>query len=205
MLRAGVPAVRVAVLADDALSVGVGVPDSADYLARARAERVPVVRRSSGGTGILHAPGDLAWSVVLPRSHPLVGRDYVRAYARLGRGAVRFLRGEGHEAAWAPAPGVSDGCCLLGTRGEVLEVGGRILGGAAQHASRTFLLHHGILPYRLDRADLSRIFDLTSPGPADRLAGLVDLGMERPSEGTARRLAEAIAAELSAVETAPSP
>jgi len=197
LLRTGGPVVRVAVLADRALSVGVGVPDQATYLARARAEGIAVVRRSSGGTGVLHAPGDLAWSVVLPRDDPLVGRDFVNAYDRLGRGVVRFLQARGGTARWDPAPGISEYCCLLGSRGRVLTVDGRVLGGAAQHASRAALLHHGILPYRLDRPVLARLFDLEWPGPVDRLVGLDDLGLPRPSASTARSLGETIAHELS--------
>jgi lipoate-protein ligase A len=190
----------VAVLADRGLSVGVGVPESAAYLARARSEGIAVVRRSSGGTGVLHGPGDLAWSVVLPRDHALVGRDFVHAYDRLGRGAVRFLRARGRTARWDPAPGWSEDCCLLGGRGRVLTVDGRVLGGAAQHASRSALLHHGILPFRLDRPAIARVFDLSSPGPVDHLTGLAEQGVDRPTEATARSLAEALVAEISGVE-----
>jgi len=198
LLRDGGPAVRVAVLADRALSVGVAVPELAPWLARARAEGIPVVRRSSGGTGVLHAPGDLAWSLVLPRDHPLVGRDFVGAYGRLGGGAVRFLAARGRAASWVPAPGLSAECCLLGERGQVLVVAERILGGAAQHADRAALLHHGILPFAVDRAATGRLFGLPSPGPVDRLVGLADLGFPRPAFSAVRALAASFAEEIAA-------
>lgn len=195
LLRDGTPAVRAAVLSDQALSVGVGVKGTAPCILRARSEELPVVRRSTGGTGILHGPGDLAWSVVLPRTHPLVGRDYARAYARLGRGVVRFLGTLGLRASWDPAPGISEECCLLGARGSVLTVDGKILGGAAQHANRSALLHHGIVPYQVDRSTAGRVFDLT-PDAVYRLNGLSDLALGRPTRETARRLAEAIVDEV---------
>ena len=197
LLRSGRPAVRVAVLGDQALSVGAGTSRVAGCLARAAAEGIPVVRRSSGGTGVLHAIGDLAWSIVLPRAHPLVGRDFVRSYDRLGQGTTRFATTLGLAAVWEAAPGLSEDCCLLGGRGQILSVGGKILGGAAQHVTGRALLHHGILPYRIDRKAQCRVFALESPGPGDRLTDLRELGVTAPLERLARALAEAIARDVS--------
>ena len=196
LLARGVPAVRVAVLSDRAVSVGVGVRMSAPYLDRARAEGYAVVRRSSGGTGVLHAPGDLAWSLVLPRDHPLVGRDYLRAYDRLGHGVTAFLADRGVSASWVPAPGLSEECCLLGHRGRVLATATGIVGGAAQHATRTSLLHHGTLTARLDRATMRRLFDLGHSRAADRLSSLAETGLVTPAEELAPALAEALAYEV---------
>jgi lipoate-protein ligase A len=200
LLRKASAAVRVAILCDRSLSVGVGVPSGVTYLRRARDEGIPVVRRSTGGTGVLHGPGDLAWSVVLPRGHPLVGPDYVHGYERLGQGVAEFLRSPHRSVRWVPAPGVSEDCCLLGSRGRVLTVDGRILGGAAQHASRSALLHHGILPYRLDRPTLARVFDLGVPSPTDRLIGLADLDQDRPRAAMARELGTTIAEGIARAE-----
>lgn len=196
LLARGVPAVRVAVLSDRAVSVGVGVRMSVPYLDRARAEGYAVVRRSSGGTGVLHAPGDLAWSLVLPRDHPLVGRDYLRAYDRLGRGVTAFLADRGVGASWVPAPGLSEEFCLLGHRGRVLATATGIVGGAAQHATRTSLLHHGTLTSRLDRATVHRLFDLGHLGSADRLSSLAEAGLANPAEELAPALAEALEHEV---------
>lgn len=188
LLRRGEAAARVGVLADRAVSVGVGVPDRAEFLDRARALGLSIVRRTTGGTGLLHLPGDLAWSVVLPRSDPRVGRDYVRAYARLGRGVVRFLGSEGVPTSWEPSPGLGEGYCLFGSRGSVLTTDGRILGGAAQHLSARALLHHGILARTIDRAALSRVFDLSDSDTRDRLTSLADLGLTSDPRTLARSL-----------------
>ncbi len=195
LLRRGVRARRVAVLADRALSVGVGVAPSAPYLVRAQAAGLPVVRRSTGGTGVIHGAGDLAWSIVLPRDDPTVGRDFVRAYGRLGRGVVRFLGEHGLSAEWAPPPGIAPDYCLLSGRGQVLALGDRILGGAAQHLSRTALLHHGIVPLDVDRESIARVFGLTATGAGERLTSLRGLGITDEPEALAEQLDRAIARE----------
>ncbi len=116
-LRRALGGSRAAVLSDRALSVGVGVPMGADWIERARRRGLPIVRRSTGGTGVLHEAGDLVWSIVLPRSDPRVGRDYSRAYSRLGVGAARFLGDLGLDAGWTTPPAVSETCFTLGPRG----------------------------------------------------------------------------------------
>ena len=196
LLRSGAPAVRVAVLSDTAVSYGVGVSSTSAYLENARAAGVPVVRRTTGGSGVLHRPGDLAWAIVLPRSDPRVGRDYVRAYDRLGRGPVRFLSRHGLAAAWTPPPGIAAGYCLLSSRGRVLSVDGRILGGAAQHLSGTALLHHGIVPREVDRPLLGRLFGPDVAREAGRLVSLNELSVTGTDDALANELARSIADSL---------
>ena len=196
LLHAGAASVSVGVLSDLTISYGVGEPDGASYLVRARADGVSTIRRSSGGSGIMHAPGDLVWAVVLPRSDPRVGRDFVRAYGRFGRGLVTFLSEFGLRATWVPAPGLSRDYCPLSDRGLVLEVEGRVLAAAAQHLTGTTLLHHGTLPVSVDRARIARWFDLPVPGPTDRLTSLGDLGVKDRSDDLAQVLVARIAAGL---------
>ena len=195
ILRRGVPAVRVAVLDDRAVSYGVGVRAAAPFLGRSAKEGVPAVRRTTGGTGLLHAPGDLAWSVVLPRGDPRVGRDFVRAYARLGEGVVRFLAERGVPARWQDPPGSEPDYCFLSARGLVLKHGEKVLGGAAQHLTSGTLLHHGVLPLELDRPLLRRIFRLSATA-ADQLTCLRELGIREESEPLAWKLAAKLADSL---------
>lgn len=196
LLRAGRAAVHVATLRDAALSYGVGVDDRAPYLDRARADRVPVVRRPSGGSGLVHLPGDLLWAVVLPRTDRRVGRDFLRAYDRLGRGLVDLLAARRVAARWIAPPGLSEGYCPLSSRGQVLESGGRVLAAAAQHATSSTLLHSGALPRTLDRGQIARWFELPSPGPADALTCLTEVGLLDPPEEMARSLGRHLVAAL---------
>jgi len=196
LLRAALAGARVAVLGDVAVSVGVGVSPAEAYLSRARAAACPVVRRSTGGSGLLHAPGDLAWTVVLPRRDPRIGGSYLAAYPRLGSGVSQFLEAFGVDARWIPAPGLSANYCTLSARGHVLMVGDRVLGGAAQHLTQNALLHHGFLPRTLDRPLIGRIFDLPGTDGVDRLTCLEELGLSEPAERQAEELAHALAEQL---------
>jgi len=196
ILRRGVPAVRAAVLTDRAVSYGVGVHAEAAYLVRAAKAGVPAVRRTTGGTGLLHAPGDLAWSIVLPRSDPRVGNDYVRAYARLGEGIVRFLSERGVVAKWVDPPDTDPEYCLLSARGSVLSHREKVLGGAAQHLAGGALLHSGIVPLELDRPLLGRLFGL-SASALERLTSLRELGVEGSPEELAWKLAARLSDTLS--------
>jgi lipoate-protein ligase A len=193
-LRRALGSSTAAVLSDRALSVGVGVPVDTDWVERTRRRGIPIVRRSTGGTGVLHEAGDLVWSIVLPRGDARVGRDYSHAYSRFGAGATGFLAGLGLDAGWTAPPAVSDSCCTLGARGCVLSVGDRVVGGAAQHLTRTALLHHGTISVTVDRDLLRELFDLVAPADADRLAGIREFEIDLSGPELAARLAAALQA-----------
>ncbi len=195
VLRRGVRGAHVATVLDGpVVSVGVAVPTGSRFPTESRSAGVPVVRRQTGGTALLHGSGDLLWSIVLPRSDPKVGRDFARAYDRLGAPVVTFLRSEGLDAEWVASPGVSDEYCTLGLRGKVLSAQGRILGGAAQHATSAAVLHHGAISWTVDRPALGRLFCDRGEELAGRLAGLAELGLRGPPD----RFVEPLARELAA-------
>ena len=187
---------RAATVAARSLSIGIGVPATTAWVDVARRRGIPIVRRRTGGTGVLHLAGDLVWSIVLPREDPRVGRDYAHAYARLGAGATRFLTELGLEARWMAAPSLSRSCCTLGERGCVLTARDRVVGGAAQHLTRTALLHHGTISVMVDRPLVRSLFDLSSPSDADRLAGIAELGVGLSGARLVARLSESLRAEF---------
>lgn len=190
-LREGRPGVRVGVLSDRGLSVGVATRMDEAYVARVRSAGIGVVRRTTGGTGVLHLPGDLVWSVVLDRRHPAVGRDFVRGFNRLGAGVVRWLASLGVTATWADPPALSRDCCFLSDRGQVLVVDGRVLGGAAQHLTSARLLHQGAIATSVDRARVAEVFALDERA-LDRLTSLRDLAIPGEPVAWARALAPKI-------------
>ncbi|MCI4324697.1 MAG: hypothetical protein L3K00_02265 [Thermoplasmata archaeon] len=174
-LARGQPGVRVARISAPALSIGVGQNSNVPSARRARALGLPVIRRTTGGTGVLLGDGDVVWSIVLPRDDPRVGPDFVHAYGRLGLGVVHTLASFGVQAEWGPALGLSEEFCFLGSRGCALTSGGRALGGAAQHATRSALLHHGVVPLTLDRQRLEAVFGLAPAISEPKLTTLLEL------------------------------
>ncbi len=195
-LRSGRAEARAGVVRDRSVSVGVGVPWPPPYSARAEREGLPLVRRRTGGTALVHLEGDLLWSIVLPRADVRVGRDFARAYDRLGTGVVSFLGDLGLRASWTPAPGLAPAYCTLSARGQVLCVGAKIVGGAAQHATAQALLHQGTVSVGVDRGTIERVFALSSSETTERLGSLHDLGVGEASGALAARLERSLREEL---------
>jgi lipoate-protein ligase A len=196
LLRRAEFAVHTAVVDRSVLSIGIGVSYEAPYVRRAALEGVPMIRRSSGGTGIVHLARDLVWSVVLPRTDARVGRDFVRAYDRFGAGLVAALAGHGADSHWVLSPGLSEEYCPLGSRGFVLDLGGGVVGAAAQHLSGTALLHHGTLSLRVDRELIARLFTFPDPSVLGRLTSLEEHELRQAPEQWAETVARALADDL---------
>ncbi|MFZ0891326.1 MAG: hypothetical protein WB778_01040 [Thermoplasmata archaeon] len=194
--RGGQSAVFVARLDCSELSVGIGHSPNQELVERCRQRKIPILRRPTGGTAVLHAPGDIAWSLVLPRNHARVGRDFVKAYGRLGEGITQFLATHDVDAAWVESPGISHDYCLLGARGQVLQVGSRVLGGAAQQLAKAMLLHHGILPARIDERLIHDLFDLTPRTIRERLTALSEIGIDPAEPRLLDGLADSLASSV---------
>lgn len=164
------PALRLYRWQPPALSLGHFQPD--DDVDRAACARlgVDVVRRPTGGQGLLHG-GDLTYAVVMPRPSGAAGR--VDAVYELVAGAIiAGLRSLGVDAAVARHDGPAGPVCFAGQQGADLRVGERKVCGSAQVRRAGAVLQHGsILLTRLpfDETDLF----VARPGvPAVRRADL---------------------------------
>ena len=125
------------------LSLGRNEP-AADVYDFARAERmgIDVVRRPTGGRGVLH-DAELTYAVVAPVA--AAGRLRA-AYAAVHAGLAAGLRALGADARLAAgaAPGPPRaGACFDGTAGGEVVAGGRKLTGSAQARIGRALLQHG--------------------------------------------------------------
>jgi lipoate-protein ligase A len=151
----GAPALRLYRWSPPAVSLGHFQPgDDVDLEACAR-RGVEVVRRPTGGQGLLHG-ADLTYAVAVPRPPGADGRvDAV--YTWLASALIKGLDGLGVDAAVARHDGPAGPVCFAGQQGADLRVGDRKLCGSAQvRRGGTVLQHGSILLTRLpfDETDL---------------------------------------------------
>src|SRR5262245_59220851 len=127
----GPDVLRLWELPTPAVVVGAGGSVALDVnVAACEADRVPVLRRASGGGTVVIGPGCLCFSLVLS-CDGAPGLDQIRASNRYVLGRVRNAL----TPVTAAAPeGTSD-----------LAVGGVKISGNAQQRKRTHFLHHGTL------------------------------------------------------------
>jgi lipoate---protein ligase len=100
------------------------------------AQRIPIVRRSSGGAAIVAGPGCLMYAVVLSYETRPELRDISRAHAFVLDQLATAISDCGAEAARA---GTSD-----------LVLAGRKISGNSLRAKRNHFLYHGTLLYNFD-------------------------------------------------------
>ena len=138
-----------------ALSLGRFQPDDdVDGDACARLG-VDVVRRPTGGQGLLHG-ADLTYAVAMPRPEGAAG-GVDAVYTLLAGALIAGLAGVGVDAAIARHDGPAGPVCFAGQQGADLRVGDRKVCGSAQVRRDGAVLQHGsILLTRLpfDETDL---------------------------------------------------
>ena len=158
------------------LVLGYGQAAASVDLAACARLRVAVVRRLSGGTGVLHR-GDLAASLALPAFHPWARRidglydhfvEAVRAaLAQLGVTAER----------WKPAGGVFSGrspICFEDHRAESLLVHSKKVLGCAQARRQRAVLVHGTLLFHLDPRLQAEVYGVSETRIRDAMAPIPD-------------------------------
>lgn len=196
LLASGRPAAQAGMAEDRAISLGAGHRVAEVEVRRWEALGLPVLRRSTGGSALLHLPGDLLWTRVVPRSE--LPRGFVREFAALGAPIAEALTEAGAPAAWGEPLGLSERFCLFGSRGRVLLAGDRAIGGAAQHLAGPALLHHGVVGRSLDRGLLSDLFGVPAPLLEERLTSLDEQRGETDPARIGQRFLELVAGERSA-------
>lgn len=117
-------------------------------------EKVPILRRSSGGGTVLLGRGCLLYTLVLSYQRDPDLTDIRRSYRFiLDRIAAALAEGAGP----IEQAGISD-----------LVFAGRKFSGTAQQRKRSFLLHHGTLLYDMDLSPIPRYLREPTRQPAYR-------------------------------------
>jgi lipoyl(octanoyl) transferase len=154
------PALRLYRWRCPALSLGRFQPDTDVDEDACRARGVEIVRRPTGGRGLLHG-GDLTYAVAMPRPAGDAGRvDAV--YEKLAGALIAGLARIGVTAAVARHQGPGGPVCFASQQGADLRVGDRKLCGSAQVTRGAAVLQHGSI--LLDRLAFDET-DLLGPAP----------------------------------------
>lgn len=195
------PALRLYRWHPPAVSLGRFQPDDdvdADACDRLGVE---VVRRPTGGQGLLHG-GDLTYAVAMPRPGGAAG-GVDAVYGLLADALIAGLARLGVEAAVARHDGPAGPVCFAGQQGADLRVGDRKLCGSAQVRRDGAVLQHGaILLTRLafDETDVLRprpgVPPVTRDALRDATITLEELGAPSDARVVADALVEGFVATL---------
>jgi len=142
-----------------------------------RAEGMPVLRRSTGGTGVIHR-GDLGVGLALPLEHPW-SRGIVGLYGRFLDVLGPALRSLGSEVSRLADPArasrVRSPVCFLDRLSDTLVVDGKKVVGCAQTRRGGAVLIHAAILLGLDAELYARVFGVDAcdirSGLAPALAG----------------------------------
>lgn len=160
---------------------------------------VDVVRRLTGGRGVLHAD-EVTYSIVIAE-RAFAGAGVLEAYRILSEGLIAGLRRLGLEAHLAPGqrahPGPSGANCFAAAASCDLVVNGLKICGSAQVRRDGVVLQHGALP--LEMVDPSRFW--REPGPPPHATDLARALGRRPeweevADALAAGFAEALGVSL---------
>lgn len=160
---------------------------------------LPVLRRLTGGTGVLHEES-LSLSLGLPAGHPLAAgvHGLYGSFVAVVEGVLSSLGLPVRR--WRPddgSPRRRSPLCFEDHRGETLLLDGRKVLGCAQTRRRFAVLVHGVLPLSLDPEAAAAVFRLDPARVRAAMAPLpLPAGLTPPALG--ERLAGAFGALLEA-------
>ncbi len=171
------PTLRLYTWAQRCVTIGCGQSIAEIDLEYCAAAGLPVLRRLSGGTAVLHEPSQLAFMMVLSPEHPLVRGDVVESYAPVSRALLRALgylgiRAEALPPATAralPADPLGRAACFGALAPYEIIWRGKKLVGHAQVRRRNAVLLGGTLLLDFDPTALARVLRVSHSDERARL------------------------------------
>ncbi len=195
---AGEPALLLSSWPGPVVVLGFGQPAEDVDLAWCRHHGVPVLRRLTGGTGVVHR-GDLGVGLALPAEHPWA-KGIVSLYGCFLEALGPALRELGSRASRIAEPRrgsrLRSPVCFLDQLADTLAVDGRKAVGCAQTRRRGAVLVHAAVLLGLDAELYSRVFrvpeDEVRAGLVPALTGVAPTTVgERVAAGMAHSLGSA--------------
>lgn len=133
----------------------IGDPSADLHVTKVIADRVPVLRRSSGGGTVVQGKGCLNYTLVLSKERPEI-RDLRQSYQFICGNIIAALKNCGVDAAFRPLSDIA------------LVANNKKVSGNAQKRSKRFILHHGTLLYQFDLAKITKYLTMPKDIPQYR-------------------------------------
>lgn len=134
----------------------IGNIDHEVNLAEAREDRVPVLRRCSGGGTVVQGKGCLNYSLILSKQKDTRLNDLRKSYHLILNKVTDVFKSLGVETMFCP---ISD-IALAGSQKKI--------SGNAQKRSRNYILHHGTILYDFNLPLIARYLKMPEDIPAYR-------------------------------------
>ena len=201
------PTLRIYGWARPCVSVGCTQAVADLDLATCERQGLPVLRRASGGTAVLHAD-TLAYSLVLPAGHWLAVPDIVESYRLMGPPVLLALRRLGVEARLVEpdrahgggrATGFGSSACFARLAPYEVVYDGKKLVGNSQLRRRGGVLHHALLHLDFEPGRLARLLATATGDERARLTAYLAARVGSLAEAAGRTITpEAAASALAA-------
>lgn len=178
----GTPTLRLFAWSEPWLSIGCLQQVSEVDVSACQRAGIPIVRRSSGGTAVLHEH-TVAFSLAVPPDHPLSVSDIVESYRLLAPPARLALRKIGisaelvrlEEAHRGRPNGFGSAACFAALSPYELVVGSRKLVGNSQLRRRGAILHHAVMMLDFNPGRFAGFLKTGSLEEVRRLSALLDV------------------------------
>lgn len=151
----GVPVFRLYGWEPAAVSIGRFQKTEFLDMEKCHSERIPVVRRMTGG-GMIYHHKELTYSIICGPEHLGVGRKPVDAYRKVCGFLLEFYRRLGFEADFAvnvSAETRRDNFCYGANEDYDIIINGKKIGGNAQRWLKAAVFQHGSIPVESCVAD----------------------------------------------------
>ena len=159
LLARAEPVVRLYGWVPEAISLGNSQTEAVIDLDVAREYGLDIIKRGTGGGGILHATTEVTYAVIVPIDFDAMPRDLPGSFAFLGDGVLRALRALGLPAQIDSQPDrTRDALCYVRQQGTNIVVGGKKISGGAQRRTRNAVLQHGTVIIDRDEVRCARVF-----------------------------------------------
>lgn len=201
-LKEGRPVLRLYQWDGPALSAGRNQKIERELrLAECSRAAIPIVRRITGGRGVLHG-ADLTYSVAAPNERGVYGAGLMAIYRQIAGVLLHFLRSLGLEPTVQPHRGrerveLSSPVCFATPSAFEILIQGKKLVGSAQRLLPKGFLQHGSIPLKPQYARLATLFKGVTPeGLREVMTDLESLGPCSGSGGGAGLTVEELSGRL---------